>query len=212
MSEDGLITVAIVEDDLHVRQSLAGILDRADGVRCVGDYGSAEEALLAIPRLRPQVVLMDINLPGMGGVPCVAQLSEVTPTTQIIMLTVHDDADAIFNSMASGAKGYLLKPVRAAELLAAVLDVHSGGAPMTSSIARKVVQSFKTAGSASVAAEDLSPREVEILTLLAKGYLYKEVADMLSISYATVHTHIEHIYVKLHVCSRAQAVAKYHGL
>jgi DNA-binding NarL/FixJ family response regulator len=155
---------------------------------------------------------MDMSLPAMSGVDCVRELGEKAPAVQIIMLTVHEDAEAIFNSLAAGARGYLLKPVRSADLLAAIKDVNSGGAPMSSTIARKVVQSFKKAGPSSRESENLSPRELEVLTHLAKGYLYKEVADMLNVSYATVHTHIEHIYAKLRVRSRAQAVAKYHHL
>ncbi len=131
------ISVAIVEDDAPLRASLAGILQRAAACRCVGAYASAEEALREIPALSPQVVLMDINLPGMDGVQCVRRLAELIPRAQILMLTVHEDPDSIFESLSAGASGYLLKPVRAAELLAAVKDVYAGGAPMTSNIARK---------------------------------------------------------------------------
>ena len=206
------IEVAIVEDDASVRASLAGILQRASNCRCVGIFGSAEEALREIPRLRPAVVLMDINLPGLNGVECVRQISKLLPELKILMLTVHEDSDFIFNSLAAGASGYLLKPVRSAELLAAVKDVNSGGAPMTSNIARKVVQSFQKAGPARSEADNLSPRELAVLSHLAKGYSYKETADLMKISYSTVHTHIEHIYQKLHVQSRAQAVARYLGV
>jgi DNA-binding NarL/FixJ family response regulator len=202
------ITVAIVEDNPSVRQSLAGILKRASGIVCLGQYASAEEALQEIPRQPPRVVFMDINLPGINGVECVRKLAELVPEMQIIMLTIYEDTDSIFNSLAAGACGYLLKPVRSAELLAAVKDAYAGGAPMTSNIARKVVQSFKQFG-ALREAENLSAREQQILDYLAKGYLYKDIAELLNISYSTVHTHIEHIYKKLHVCSRAQAVAKY---
>jgi DNA-binding NarL/FixJ family response regulator len=208
---DNLISVAIVEDDSRVRQSLATILKRGSGVLCLGEFGDAEEALLELPRLRPRVVLMDINLPGMDGVKCVWQLSELMPELQIVMLTVYDNTDAIFNSLAAGASGYLLKPVSAVQLLAAVRDVYAGGAPMTSNIVRKVVQSFKQPASAERKTENLSAREQEVLDFLAKGYLYKEIADQLTISYGTVHTYIERIFKKLHVRGRAQAVAKYLG-
>jgi DNA-binding NarL/FixJ family response regulator len=204
-----MITVAVVEDDAQVRQSLAGILKRGLGVICVGEYGNAEEALREIPRLQPQVVLMDINLPGMDGVHCVRRLSELAPKTQVLMLTVYDNTDTIFNSLAAGASGYLLKPISSAQLLTAVRDVYAGGAPMTSDIARKVVQTFKQPAPASGETESLSPREQEVLDFLAKGYLYKEIAEQLDISYGTVHTYIERIFKKLHVRSRAQAVAKY---
>ena len=208
---DSLITVAIVEDDALVRQSLAAILKRGPGVVCVGEHGNAEEAVREIPRVQPKVVLMDINLPGMDGVHCVRRLSELAPATQVVMLTVYDDTDAIFNSLAAGAHGYLLKPISSAQLLLAIRDVYAGGAPMTSDIARKVVQAFKRPAPTVAETENLSPREQEVLNFLAKGYLYKEIAEQLNISYGTVHTHIERIFKKLHVRSRGQAVAKYLG-
>lgn len=211
-AKPALITIAIVEDDAGLRESLCGIIQRAPDCRCVGACGSAEEALQALPEINPRVVLMDINLPGMDGVECVRRMAEWDSCPQIIMLTVHEDTDFIFESLAAGASGYLLKPVRAAELLAAVKNVYAGGAPMTSSIARKVVQSFKQTKPALDKVNDLSPREQEILDYLAKGYSYKETAEQIGISYSTVHTHIEHIYHKLHVRSRAQAVAKYLGV
>lgn len=206
------IGIAIVEDDAGLRESLSGIIQRAPECECIGAFRSGEEALEAIPRLKPRVVLMDINLPGLDGVECVRRLAELEHCPQIIMLTVHEDTDYIFESLAAGAAGYLLKPVRAAELLAAIKNVYAGGAPMTSSIARKVVQSFKQAKPAQNDVNELSPREQEILEFLAKGYSYKETAEQIGISYSTVHTHIEHIYHKLHVRSRAQAVAKYLGV
>ncbi len=205
------ITVAVVEDDSQVRQSLVGILKRGVGIACVGEFADAEQALRDIPGLQPQVILMDINLPGMDGVECVRRLSALAPSAQIVMLTVYDNTDAIFNSLAAGASGYLLKPVTAAQLLAAVKDVFAGGAPMTSNIVRKVVQTFKKPAPAAAEADSLSPREQEVLDLLAKGYLYKEIADQLNVSYGTVHTYIERIFKKLHVRGRAQAVAKYLG-
>jgi DNA-binding NarL/FixJ family response regulator len=204
-----MISVAIVEDDARVRHSLLSILGQARGVCCVGAYPNGEEAVEGLPALRPEVVFMDINLPAMDGVECVRRLVERIPEARILMLTVHEDSDAIFNSLAAGAKGYLLKPPRAADLIAAVHDVFAGGAPMTSVIARKVVQSFKAAGPSPREAENLSPREVEVLELLVRGLAYKEIAADLGISYSTVHTHIQRIYDKLHVQSRSHAVAKY---
>ena len=195
----------------QVRQSLANILRRGPGVVCVGEYGDAEEAVREIPRVKPKVVLMDINLPGMSGVDCVRRLSELTPQTQIVMLTVYDNTDAIFKSLAAGACGYLLKPISSAQLLSAVRDVYAGGVPMTSDIARKVLQTFKEPAPAAFDAETLSAREQEVLNFLAKGYLYKEIAEQLNIAYGTVHTYIERIFKKLQVRSRAQAVAKYLG-
>jgi|ERR1017187_7966802 DNA-binding NarL/FixJ family response regulator len=210
-TENNLLTVAVVEDDAQVRQSLANILRRGPGVVCVGEYGDAEEAVREIPRVKPKVVLMDINLPGMSGVDCVRRLSELTPQTQIVMLTVYDNTDAIFKSLAAGACGYLLKPISSAQLLSAVRDVYAGGVPMTSDIARKVLQTFKEPAPAAFDAETLSAREQEVLNFLAKGYLYKEIAEQLNIAYGTVHTYIERIFKKLQVRSRAQAVAKYLG-
>ena len=203
------ISIAIVEDDRAVRASLAAILQGAAECRCVGEFGSAKEALQNFPALRPDVILMDINLPDMSGVECVRQLSQLVPAARILMLTVQEDPDSIFKSLAAGASGYMLKPIRAAELVAAVKDVFGGGAPMTSNIARKVVQSFKLAGSSRSETESLSPREQGVLDALSKGCSYKETAELLGISYSTVHTHIERIYQKLHVQSRGQAVAKY---
>ena len=204
------ITITIVEDNNAVRQSMLNILEGAPDCKCIGSFSSGEQALAEIPKLKPQIVLMDISLTGMDGVECVRRLARQMDLPQILMLTVHEDPDSIFNSLAAGAAGYLLKPVRATQLLAAVKDVYGGGAPMTSSIARKVVQSFKrVTPSSKPAAEALSPREVDVLDYLVKGFSYKETADAMGISYSTVHTHIERIYHKLHVQSRAQAVARY---
>ena len=203
------ITVSIVEDDAPVRDVLAGWIRGADGFKCVGVHESAEAALDALPQEKPSVVLMDINMPGMNGIECVRRLKPQMLDTQFVMLTVYEDPDHIFKALSSGASGYMLKRTPRAELLAAVKDVHAGGSPMSSNIARKIVQSFQRFNSASPAEPDnLSPREREVLQLLACGYLYKEIADALHISVPTVNTHIRHIYEKLHVRSRSQAVAK----
>jgi DNA-binding NarL/FixJ family response regulator len=205
------ITVSIVEDDDQVRQSLARLIQRAEGFRCLSHYPSAEAALEAIPREGPEVVLMDINLPGMNGVECVRRLKPKLPEVQVIMLTVYEDTDSIFNALAAGASGYLLKRTPPAELLEAIRDVHRGGSPMTTHIARKVVQSFQRGGVSSRPTENLSPREQEVLDCLARGFLYKEIADKLGVSYETVHTYIRRIYEKLQVRSRTEAVAKFLG-
>jgi len=206
------ISVALVEDDAGVRQRLANILKQAPGIVCAGSFATAEAALKAIPQLRPTVVFMDINLPDHNGVWAVQQLSPLLPQTQIVMLTVHDDTDMIFQSLAAGASGYLLKPVQSVELIDAVRNVSSGGVPMASNIARKIIHSFAQAAPTSPSSEmqSLTDREREVLDHLAKGYLYKEVAERLNISYRTVHSHIEHIYEKLHVRSRSQAVARFY--
>ena len=205
------ITVAIVEDDARIRRSLATMLGTAEDIECVGQFANAEDALRKIPALQPRVIFMDIHLPGMSGVDCVRELAAIEPKPQIVMLTSYDDSEAIFSSLSAGACGYLLKPIRTTQLLAAVRDVYSGGAPMSGQIARRVVEAFnKPAASpaAPSATASLSEREAQILQLLSEGYLYKEIADKLGISYSTVRTHIERIYEKLHVQSRAQAVAK----
>jgi DNA-binding NarL/FixJ family response regulator len=207
------ISVSIVEDDPEVRGSLARLIDGSPGYRCVSQHGSGENALQEIPRIHPNVTLMDINLPGFNGVECARRLKPLLPGTQIIMLTVYQNTEHIFNALAAGATGYLLKQTPPAELLDAIKDVHEGGSPMSSHIARKIVQSFQRPGAAAASAEaqSLSPREAQVLGLLAKGYLYKEIADQMKVTYATVHTHIRHIYEKLHVRSRTEAVAKHLG-
>ena len=205
------ITVSIVEDDAHVRGSLAKLIDSSPGFRCLSRHGSAEEALKEIPKVRPQVVLMDINLPGLNGVECVRRLKPQLPGTQVIMLTVYQNTDHLFNALAVGATGYMLKQTPPAELLEAIKEVQAGGSPMSSHIARKIVQSFQRPAPASTDSANLSPREAEVLDLLAKGFLYKEIAEQMKVSYATVHTHIRHIYEKLHVRSRTEAVAKHLG-
>jgi DNA-binding NarL/FixJ family response regulator len=203
------ITVSIVEDNDKLRATLARVLDRAEGFRCLSQYGSAEEALKGLPQDRPNVVLMDINLPGMNGVECVRQLKLVFPQTQIVMLTVYEDTENIFNALAAGATGYLLKRTSQAELLEAIAEVHRGGSPMTTHIARKVVQSLQKPPNPRQPDVDLSPREQEVLDCLAKGFLYKEIAEKLGISYETVHTYIRRIYEKLQVRTRTEAVAKF---
>ncbi|MFD0893894.1 response regulator transcription factor [Luteolibacter ambystomatis] len=205
------ITIAVVEDDSRIRWSLSAILEEEDDFECVGSFASAEEALTHLPKLAPQVVLMDVNLPGMTGIDCVRQLTSRKNPPQIIMLTVRQDSEIIFDALAAGASGYLLKPPTASELVNAVRDVFSGGAPMTASIARRVVQSFNKARARTPETESLSPREIQVLELLVQGFAYKEVAAELGISYSTVQRHIESIYRKLHVHSRTHAVSKYLG-
>jgi len=210
MSKVVSIKVSIVEDDPKAREILVDWINRAEGFRCVSNHGSGEDALAIIPEHQPQVVLMDINLPGMNGPECVRRLKPLLPQTQFVMLTVYEDSDHIFQALQAGAAGYLLKQTQRAGLIAALRDVNAGGSPMTANIARKVVQTFQLQ-SPQMSPDDaaLSPREREVLELLARGYLYKEIADSLSISLPTVNTYIRRIYEKLHVRSRAQAIAKF---
>lgn len=202
------ISVSIVEDDAAVRASLVKLIDGSPGYRCVSQHPDAESALMEIPDVRPDVTLMDINLSGLDGVECVRRLKPQLPGTQVIMLTVYQNTGHIFNALAAGATGYLLKQTPPDELLSAIKSVHGGGSPMSSHIARKIVQYFQQPAQSTDGEQKLSPREVEVLDLLVKGYLYKEIADSMSVTYATVHTHIRHIYEKLHVRSRTEAVAK----
>ena len=189
------------------------VLNRAEGFHCVSDYGNAEDALKDLPNVKPEVVLMDINLPGMNGVECVRQLKQLLPTVQVMMLTVYEDTENIFNALAVGASGYMLKRTPQAQLLDAIRDVHRGGSPMTTHIARLVVQSFQKPAAAKPPGggdlSELSEREQQVLDLLAQGLIYKEIADKLQIGYETVHTYIRRIYEKLQVRTRTEAVAKF---
>jgi len=198
-----------VEDNDQLRGTLARVISRAEGFQCLSQYPNAEAALESLPKERPNVVLMDINLPGMNGVECVRRLKPLLPESQVVMLTAYEDTENIFNSLAAGASGYLLKRTSSAELLAAIKDVQKGGSPMTTHIARKVVQSFQKAGASPHPTENLSAREQEVLDCLSRGFLYKEIAEKLGISYETVHTYIRRIYEKLQVRTRTEAVAKF---
>lgn len=202
-------TVAIVEDDAGIRDNLVALLSGSPGYRCVGACASAEEALAQIPHWKPDVVLMDINLPRMSGIECVVRLKARLPELLVLMLTVYEDGDSIFRALKAGASGYLIKRVASDKLLEAIDDVCTGGAPMSCHIARKVVQFFHHAGPSDEVSENLSPRETEILELLVAGCFFKEIAGQLGISNETVRTHVNHIYRKLHVRSRTEAVVKY---
>lgn len=202
-------SVIVVEDDNGLREQLVKILNSAPGIRCVGACPSAEDALRLIPDRKPDVVLMDIRLPAMSGIDCVAALKQLLPALQIIMLTVYEDSESIFRALKAGASGYLIKSSPPAKLLEAIVDVSKGGAPMSSPIARKVVQHFQLAGPAPSRAPDLSPRETEVLDLLASGYIYKEIGDKLGIGAETVRTYVKNICEKMHVRSRLEAVARH---
>jgi len=203
------ITVSIVEDDRKTCESLVALLRYAPGVRLLGTHPSGEAALVNVPAEQPDVVLMDINLPGMSGIDCISRLKAQMPGLRALMLTTYEDSHLIFNSLRAGASGYILKNKSSAELLAAIQQVHEGGAPMSMRIARKVVTFFNQLPGPAPEAERLSEREAQVLAALAKGLLYKEIGLQLKISENTVRTYIKRIYEKLHVNSRTEAVAKF---
>lgn len=202
------LRVAIVEDDPKWRSNLELLLRETDGLEFAGSFGSGEAAIAELPRNRPQVVLMDVNLPKMSGVECTRQLRVLMPELQIVMLTVYDDNDRIFQALQMGASGYLLKRVTADEIVQAVHDVHAGGAPMSAYIARKVVQSFRGPAVSAMPDNVLSKRESEVLNYIALGYSDKEVGEALGLTTATVRSYVKAIYRKLHVHSRTQAIRK----
>lgn len=205
------IRVALVEDDPQVRDGLRLLIDHCPSCVCAAAFGSAEEALARLAALEVDVVLMDIQLPGRSGIECLGELKRRHPRLRIMMLTVFEDHDLIFQSLAAGASGYLLKQTPPDKLLEAITELHRGGAPMSTQIARRVVEFFQQAAPSNDAAAQLSPREKEILALLAKGYLYKEIAGQLGLSVETVRTHIHNIYEKLQVRTRTEAVMKVYG-
>jgi DNA-binding NarL/FixJ family response regulator len=204
------ITVAIVEDDPGIREMLTRVVSRATGIEFLASVPSGEAALQELPKLAPNVVVMDIQLPGMNGIECTRELKKAMPGTQVLIFTVFGDSDQVFRALEAGASGYLLKRTPRSEMVEAIKQVWDGGAPMSGEVARKVVESFRKAPPAKLAeTEQLTPREEEVLGLLAKGYITKEIADQLSISFDTVRFHLKHIYQKLHVRSRTEALLKY---
>jgi DNA-binding NarL/FixJ family response regulator len=203
------ITVSIVEDDRDTREHLLLLLRGETKLRVLGDYPSGEEAVRGIPLQKPEVALVDINLPGMNGIECVARLKLLLPSLQVLMLTTYEDSELIFNSLRAGAGGYLLKKLMPTELIQAIEQVHEGGAPMSMLIARKVVDHFHRIQRPASAVETLSTREHEVLALLAKGFLYKEIGEALGISLGSVRTYLQRIYEKLQVQSRTEATVKF---
>jgi DNA-binding NarL/FixJ family response regulator len=201
------ISVMVVEDDTSIRGILKNWLEEAEGFTCAGVFPDVESALPQIPLFKPDVAIVDINLPGLSGIECVRQLKPKIPGTQFVMLTVYEDSNHIFDALSAGATGYLVKTTSREALIAALREVHSGGSPMSGNIARKVVQILQHPKPKSTQSDELSKRENEVLALLAQGYLYKEIAEALGIRLDTVNTYIRRIYEKLHVHSRAQAVA-----
>jgi DNA-binding NarL/FixJ family response regulator len=201
--------VSLVDDDERTRKVLIEVIRRVPTLEYLSDYGETSLALTRLPVDRPDVVLMDINMPAPNGVECVRLLRPKMPKTQFLMLTVYESADHVFAALKAGATGYLLKNTKREELVAAIEQISSGGSPMTSAIARKVVHSFAERSASAAEFEDLTPREKSVLEFLCQGYLYKEIADQMGIGVTTVTTHIRNIYEKLHVRSRSQAIAKY---
>jgi DNA-binding NarL/FixJ family response regulator len=205
------IKVSIVEDNPALRETLAKMFSEAPGIQCVSAHGTGEEAVNKLPEANPDVVLVDIHLPGMSGIECVAKLKSQFPKLQMLMLTRYEQNDLIFNSIRAGASGYLLKNTPRAELIQAVEQVHAGGAPMTMQIARKVMDHFRKIQQPAADVEKLTPREQEVLALLAKGCLYKQIGDELGITINTLRNRLRAIYEKLHVHSRTEATVKFLG-
>lgn len=204
-------SVIVVEDDIRLQHHLIKILDKQEDITCLCGVSSAEEALEKIPAYRPDVVLMDINLPGISGIDCIRELKKQQPLLEIVMLTAYEEEDNIFKALKEGASGYLLKSSTPEDIYNAIRDVYSGGAPFSSHIARKVAQYFR--GEREIEDENakLTPREKDVLKLLASGYIYKEVSDQLDVSLETVRTYVKRIFIKLHVRNKVEAVIKYRG-
>lgn len=203
------IRVAIVEDEERFRKSLVRVLQAAEGLDCIAEYGNGTEAVASLPSVKPDVVLMDLNLPDMSGAEVTAKLKDHLPDLNVVVLTVYNDSDHIFKALRAGACGYLLKQASASEIVSAITEADAGGAPMTSEIARKVLATFSGPRPEKDAADPLTPREKEILELVATGYANKEIADQLGLTTGTVCWYLNAIYRKLHVQSRIQAVTKY---
>lgn len=202
-------TVVIVEDDVRLQHHLIKILESPEDITCLCAVSSAEEALEKVPKHQPDVVLMDINLPGISGIDCIRDLKKKLPRLEVVMLTAYEEEDNIFRALKEGASGYLLKSSTPEDIYNAIRDVYSGGAPFSSHIARKVAQYFRGEREIEDENEKLTPREKEVLRLLASGYIYKEVADQLDLTLETVRTYVKRICQKLHVRSKVEAIIKY---
>jgi DNA-binding NarL/FixJ family response regulator len=212
VGNENSITVCLVEDDAEISAHLAYMLGHVPDLRVLGSFSTAESALVDIPARCPDVVILDIHLPGINGIECVRQLKKLCPESQILMLTVFDDSETIFQALAAGASGYLLKRTALPQIIESIRDLHQGGSPFTSQIARKVVQYFqKPTRAPEIGLAELSPREREVLELLAQGDMYKEIADKLGVALDTIRKHVRSIYEKLHVRSRTEAVVKFLG-
>jgi len=205
------ISLAIVEDLDEVRDGLKNFLALSSDFKVLDTFKTAEEALFDIPKLKPDIVIMDISLPGMNGIECIRQVKDKSPGTQFMMFTVYENDEKVFEALKAGAAGYLLKNTGLVQLIESLKELHNGGSPMSANIARKLVTVFREQQKVTEPVEALSHRENEILQLLAKGLLYKEIAEQLSISVSTVRQHIHHIYEKLHVQNRTEAINKAFG-
>ena len=205
------ITLTIVEDLDEVRDGLKNFISLSSDFKVLNTFKTAEEALSGLPALQPDIVIMDINLPGMNGIECIRQVKDKSPNTQFMMFTVYENDEKVFEALKAGASGYLLKNTGLVQLIESLKELYNGGSPMSANIARKLVSVFREKENTTKAIEVLSPRENEILQLLSKGLLYKEIADQLHISTATVRQHIHKIYEKLHVQNRTEAINKAFG-
>ena len=205
------ISIAIVEDLDEVRDGLKNFLALSQGFKVVDTFKTAEQALDDIPKLKPDIVIMDISLPGMNGIECIRQVKDKSPSTQFMMFTVYENDEKVFEALKAGAAGYLLKNTGLIQLIESLKELHNGGSPMSANIARKLVTVFREQQNETVPVDLLSKRENDILQLLTRGLLYKEIAEQLSISVSTVRQHIHHIYEKLHVQNRTEAINKAYG-
>lgn len=206
-----MIAVSIVEDIQEIRESLQRMISVADDFLCLSVYGNAEDAVKELPQVKPDIVLMDINLPGMSGIDCIKKIKALCPQIQFMMFTIYEDSEQVFDALAAGASGYLLKKTPKDQVLPAIKELYEGGSPMSTHIARKVVRYFQKQKEEKNKDSQLSEREKEILELLSKGFLYKEIGDRLHIATGTVRQHIHHIYEKLHVQNRTEAINKFYG-
>jgi DNA-binding NarL/FixJ family response regulator len=204
--------IAIVEDKTTVRASLAELVESIPGCECVGAFASGEEGIRLIPKLTPDLVMMDIHLPNLSGIECTAKLKQLLPELRVLILTVYEDGDKIFDALKAGASGYMLKRSKPQDIIDAIREILAGGAPMTPEIALKVVESFRKAAAAPAETVSLSRRETEVLQGLAKGLANKEIADELSVGVETVRWHLKQIYEKLHVRCRTEAALKFLGM
>jgi DNA-binding NarL/FixJ family response regulator len=205
-----VIAVSIVEDIQDIRESLQQLIEASDNFLCLSAYSNAEDAVKDLPAVKPDIVLMDINLPGMNGIECIRRVKTACPQLQFMMFTIYEDSEQVFDALAAGASGYLLKKTPRDKILPSIQELYEGGSPMSTQIARKVVSYFQKEKEASNNEAQLSAREIEVLELLSKGFVYKEIAVRLNIATGTVRQHIHKIYEKLHVQNRTEALNKFY--